>query len=481
MAVSWSDPQPSNATAASLMGSAHINDPGYSLGHIVSSILQFRQEEARRQQQQQQQNQQNVLTAARMFQQNNQANAANDAANATMYGIQNPNDPYGGFQDPNRVPDYGGTDALRALESAKSMGAYQDPTTRALHQAQLDAEQARAWKTWNEPYGANYGAPDINASAANALSKQAGDMLGVSPGELNNVTRGEFDAQGNFVPNASGSQAMVGAPHTASWPAKSGFFGLGGSPAGSGTYDYSNVYPANQVDKAVGLYRQAMNYLGLGLTGGATGATGMGQGAPAAFGGDNTTYTPGQGNLRMEGGMETATGAPMHTIESGEATLAVNPLDKALLGQHGYLVDPQTGNMISRADVTDTGPGVHRHNFDIASSNPALAYSTPDILARAKFVAAPGNSPAMPGELPSPPAQGETAYGRDLTGALSGAIQGVRGAATAPSGAVPGSTPTAYPVPASLDPAKAAAWARANPTNPKAQQILALLNANAGQ
>src|SRR5205823_6659743 len=120
MAQSWSNPDPSNATAAALGNAAHIQP--IDIGSIVSSIMRFREAEAARQQEQQQQTMAAVAKGVSGVEQGIQQGQANDAANATMYGLQYPNDPYGGFNDPGKVPDYGGTSALKMLESAKNMG-----------------------------------------------------------------------------------------------------------------------------------------------------------------------------------------------------------------------------------------------------------------------------------------------------------------------------------------------------------------------
>lgn len=88
------------------------------------------------------------------------------------------------------------------------------------------------------------------------------------------------------------------------------------------------------------------------------------KGTPMAL----TVYTPGKGDPKMEGGFETSSGKPMHTLESflrglsPYVTVAVHP-DSPLLGKSFNIT---LGNKMSfPAKATDTGPGVR--SIDIAS------------------------------------------------------------------------------------------------------------------
>jgi hypothetical protein len=413
MALSWSDPNPSQATAATLGNAARIED--INIGPIVASIMKFRQEQAQQQAAAQQQMYAGIAKGVGAYQANAKEGEANDAANATMYGIQNPNDPYGGFSNPDNVPDYGGTDALRALESAKSMGGFQDPQAKALESAKLDLVNAQAHRTWiDDPNGGNSSVNDLNDFRKQQIINEA---------DMNRARKTLEESLG-----------VTGKDADAALAALSGYkSGAGAFPA---IGDHPAIGDASEGDykdrslAAAKAYRDAMSSI---------------QGRPpmTGLGGNNTTYTPGQGNTRMEGGRETATGAPMHYLEDGNATLAVNPMDKALLGSHGMLTLAD-GTQIP-ADVSDTGPGVRRGNFDIASRNSALAYDTPKILAAARYT--PSNGAAQPGVEPTPaPGSPETQPG-DFSRATTAIAEQLRNSQYPAAQAAPGSTPPAQPTP----------------------------------
>jgi hypothetical protein len=101
-----------------------------------------------------------------------------------------------------------------------------------------------------------------------------------------------------------------------------------------------------------------------------------------------TTYTPGKGDPKMEGGWETSSGAPMTTIEGAIAgidpyvTIAVNPKDPRY-GTTGVF-ETASGKQIPAA-ATDTGPGVK--NADVASANPAFATATPAEIEGGRYIA----------------------------------------------------------------------------------------------
>lgn len=107
----------------------------------------------------------------------------------------------------------------------------------------------------------------------------------------------------------------------------------------------------------------------------------MGLGPQAIVGpGQVTTYTPGQGDPKMEGGRETSSGAPMYYLEDyldGHApyvTVAAGK-DSPFAGKDLTLT-LANGTPI-RARATDYGPGVK--TLDVASRNPAYAKNAPSI------------------------------------------------------------------------------------------------------
>jgi len=148
----WSNPTPGGATSAELGNAARI-DP-VNIGSLVASIMNARQRAAEFQQQQTANAISGIVkglaSASQQYQQNAREGAANDAANAAIYGAQYPNDPYGGYTDPNRVPDYGGVDALEAQKRGLQLQKSQE---------QIRAEQALEYDRWNKGAGGAAGAP----------------------------------------------------------------------------------------------------------------------------------------------------------------------------------------------------------------------------------------------------------------------------------------------------------------------------------
>lgn len=157
MAYSWSDPNASNATAAMLGENVKLDSA--SIGPILNALLQYRENKQRQQQQSYNDMLSGIAKGAAGFANNYQQGQANDAANAAIYASQYGNvDPYGGFTDPNRVPDYGGTDALRALQYAQKMNpdAYGSDYDKMLKEAKIDAtdaliSQRMGWTTPQQP------------------------------------------------------------------------------------------------------------------------------------------------------------------------------------------------------------------------------------------------------------------------------------------------------------------------------------------
>ena len=144
----WSNPDPSNATSAVLSAPFHAD--AANIGPLVHALLSYQQQQAEARDKSYQDLIKGIASgvsgAYGAYGQNQAAGAANDAANAAIYGTQYPNDPYGGYQDPNRVPDYGGVDALRALDYERKMNptAFMSDYDKQLAQAKIDATNALA-------------------------------------------------------------------------------------------------------------------------------------------------------------------------------------------------------------------------------------------------------------------------------------------------------------------------------------------------
>lgn len=89
-----------------------------------------------------------------------------------------------------------------------------------------------------------------------------------------------------------------------------------------------------------------------------------------------SAYTPGQGDPRMEGGFETATGAPMFQLEDyikGKVPYVTGATsDRSLFGQ---TVNRKIGDVTVPVKLTDYGPGVK--GIDVATSNSAWATNFP--------------------------------------------------------------------------------------------------------
>src|SRR6476661_8390033 len=119
----WSNPVPDQHTSADL--SAGYKVDAANIGPLVGAILRYR--EAQQQQQQKQLTDmisgigKGISGVAGGIGGMQSQGAQNDAANASIYGMQYPQDAMGGFTNPDVVPDYGGTDALKALQYAKQI------------------------------------------------------------------------------------------------------------------------------------------------------------------------------------------------------------------------------------------------------------------------------------------------------------------------------------------------------------------------
>lgn len=89
-----------------------------------------------------------------------------------------------------------------------------------------------------------------------------------------------------------------------------------------------------------------------------------------------SAYTPGQGDLKMEGGNETASGKPVYTFEAylrGEAPYVTGATSNK--NPSGQLVYRTIGDQQVPVRITDYGPGVK--GIDIASSNRKWATNFP--------------------------------------------------------------------------------------------------------
>lgn len=89
-----------------------------------------------------------------------------------------------------------------------------------------------------------------------------------------------------------------------------------------------------------------------------------------------SAYTPGQGDPSMEGGFQTATGAPMYTMEAylkGDAPYVTGATSMKNPG--GQLVYRKVGDQVVPVRITDYGPGVQ--GIDIATANKKWANNFP--------------------------------------------------------------------------------------------------------
>jgi hypothetical protein len=142
---SWSNPDQSDATAAKLQGSYRPEQ--VQIGSIVAALLKQKHDEEELKRQQTQDLIKGIGSVAVGAEKGYQSGQADDAANAAMYGAQYPNDPYGGYQNPDVVPDYGGQDALKTdLIRQKLSG---DPLKNELTQARTNAANALADRRWS--------------------------------------------------------------------------------------------------------------------------------------------------------------------------------------------------------------------------------------------------------------------------------------------------------------------------------------------
>jgi hypothetical protein len=187
--MNWSNPSQGQTNTAAQIQSQYKPET-VSIAPIVAALLQKQYHDQEIQQQQYQDMIKGIGSAASGYANYQNAGAANDAANAALYGAQNPKDPFGGYQDPNRVPDYGGTDALKAYLLQQK--ATTNPLDDQLTQAKIDAENALSHNRWTYPQGSGSGdstmTPRQNINTLKDAQGAAGDAFdeyGLSDGALN--------------------------------------------------------------------------------------------------------------------------------------------------------------------------------------------------------------------------------------------------------------------------------------------------------
>jgi hypothetical protein len=176
MSFNWSNPSQGQTNTAAQIQSQYKPET-VSIAPIVAALLQKQYHDQEIQQQQYQDMIKGIGSAASGYANYQNAGAANDSANAAMYGMQNPSDPMGGYQDPNRVPDYGGTDALKAYLMQQK--ATTNPLDDQLTQARIDAEKALTTQRNNNPFGGGNSqmTPRQNINTLKDAQTAAGDAF----------------------------------------------------------------------------------------------------------------------------------------------------------------------------------------------------------------------------------------------------------------------------------------------------------------
>lgn len=166
----WSNPTPSSANSATLSAPYVVH--AADIGQLVHSILQYREQQQQQQQKAYSDIAKGVAGAYGSYQQGQSANSANDAANAAIYGSQYPNDPYGGYSNPDVVPDYGGTSALAGIGAERKLNpeAFMSDYERQLMDAKINAEQALAHNRWTYPNNSGDGSDIMDQVHAQSIA-----------------------------------------------------------------------------------------------------------------------------------------------------------------------------------------------------------------------------------------------------------------------------------------------------------------------
>jgi hypothetical protein len=177
--TSWSDPNPSDATAAKLQSQFHLQAP--NIGGIVAAMLQQREQEARLRQEQMNSLIKGIGSVAGGAIQGQQQGSYNDAANRAVYMAQNPGSQselgrLGADQfDQTYVPDYGGTTGFNAWQAAdKYQGDQQkEELAKRENEARTNLQNAQAYHMWLDPSGYGDGNDSIEATRQNMINQRA--------------------------------------------------------------------------------------------------------------------------------------------------------------------------------------------------------------------------------------------------------------------------------------------------------------------
>jgi hypothetical protein len=131
-----------------------------------------------------------------------------------------------------------------------------------------------------------------------------------------------------------------------------------------------------------------------------------------------SAYTPGQGDIAMEGKMETASGAPVYHLEdylAGNAPYVTGATNKK--NPSGQTVYRTIGDNVVPVKITDYGPGVK--GIDIASSNSKWATNFPYQGSKDMTLL---SGPAIKSNVPAPTSGGSYAFGTGSNMAQMGTV-----------------------------------------------------------
>jgi len=338
----WSNPDPEGPTMAQLQG--HVEPRMPDLGPTIAALLRYRQA----QQQQQADGINGLLSGIAKgiggIDRSQQQGAADDAANAAIYGRMYPNDAASAYTDPGRVPDYGGTDALQAMRYAGDFTKQpQAPQLMTLPNGQQYLWSPNSGGVHPLSTGKQINPDDDVLKAAKTIVDNYTKANGLTQDLLSSSTavHSGKDANGNDVP---AGMYRIDIPESAK--------------AEAHTIDV-NSDDFQRAHKALDQMNRILeSRMGGGLSGGVSSGA--------------STYVPGMGGI--EGGPNDATGRPAiaYQVSPTGATFAVKPTDPRF-GMQITASNPD-GRVVT-GTATDFGPGVK--NVDIASRNPADAKSSP--------------------------------------------------------------------------------------------------------